>query len=682
MRNICNPACLLIFLSLLAVTSCEKEPAKPWPELYTLSVSDVTPQGFMAHGKIENKENQKILEMGFLYSLEPRVDEAYSEKVIAGNTINSGKYSLFIENALIPNELYYVRAFVRTSGLVVYAPFIEVRSKGGKSPVITSFSPAMGVPGDTIVLMGRHFSYSAIGNKVSLNNVEARVLENPNDTTVRFVVPFGVTSGESELLLKVAGNSVLAPGKFLVSNLVIHSVEPIVATYNDTVTISGENFGYNAYTTRVFFNEVESQIVSVTPDQIRAMVPATLLYPSAKVKVSAHFGEAQFQDNFQLLPPEVLQFVPDTLTSLLDTITIVGKNFTSHLPSIKIRVKGRDARLIDANETQIRFQLNEITYFNHDSLISIRDTFHLSLKLSNQGEAEGTPQRFLNVNYQSRFTPLKPFPGQGKGYARSFTYNEKGYVILGFNGVNPTNQFWEYDPENDGWSQKPSFPGSPRFRAFSFVIGNELFIGGGEDGENYFNDFYKYNFFTDSWSQLTDYPDTITSMAVAFALDNLGYVGTGYKFNGVPIYSNRFWIYVPETDKWSQTIDFPRSTFGAVSFTHDGDGFVYDKNKLFRFDGSSWFEEDSYALNKSNMLAVKKGHRVCMGLGGSWFSGSRYIYVYNFLDGQWSTKPIPYFQSRHGSSGFSIGDRIFIVGGFGDFPDYFHQVFEYNPDLP
>jgi N-acetylneuraminic acid mutarotase len=681
MKNFYILAFLLFLLTQLALISCKKEFTRPYPEVSTLSVSDISPDGFLAHGLIENKGNQEVLEMGFSYSQNPLFNELYSSKVIADKPVKSGRFSLKVESALYPNELYYVRAYVKTKDHFVIGPSVEVRSLGGKAPEIIGFTPEIVVPGDTVEIRGRHFSYSGVGNLVKLNTIQAEVV-NSTDTKIRFVVPTGVVNGEYDLFLTVAGTTVTANVKIRIGNLSIHSIEPLLATYSDTISISGENFGNNPFGIMVFFNERPSQVVFASPSLIKALVPVDLIYPTAKVKVTTNFGEAQHPVDFQLLRPEVISFLPDTLNSLLDTITIVGQNFTPYLPAIKIRVKGYNARLINATPTEIKFRINESIYYMHDPLISIRDTFHVSLQVSNQGEAEGASQRYLLMNYQSRFTRLNNFPGEAQAFSNSFSYDNKGYVILGFGSSNASRQFWEYDPESDAWSPKPSFPGAPRYWAFSFVIGNELFIGGGKDGNSYFSDFYKFNFVTNSWSQLADYPDPCTSMAVSFLLNNKAYVGTGYYFPNNVVYSNRFWSYNPFLNTWTQVLNFPRSTNAAVAFSHESNGYVYDRNQLFRFDGLNWFQEDSPALDMTKMLAVKNGDKVYVGLGEQYGPGSRDFYEFNLSTGQWINKPIPNSQRRYGSAGFAISGRIFIINGFGVYPEDFHGVWEYNPDKP
>ena len=82
------------------------------------------------------------------------------------------------------------------------------------------------------------------------------------------------------------------------------------------------------------------------------------------------------------------------------------------------------------------------------------------------------------------------------------------------------------------------------------------------------------------------------------------------------------------------------------------------------------------------MLAVKNGNKVYVGLGAQAWVGSQNFYEFNLLSGQWANKPIPISQRRYASAGFAIDGRIFIVGGFGEYPENYHNFCEYNPDLP
>ena len=66
------------------------------------------------------------------------------------------------------------------------------------------------------------------------------------------------------------------------------------------------------------------------------------------------------------------------------------------------------------------------------------------------------------------------------------------------------NDFWEYDPQMNTWTQKKSFGGTPRAYAIGFALGNYGYIGTGFDGD-YCNDFWRYDPSTDAWTQIFGY---------------------------------------------------------------------------------------------------------------------------------------------------------------------------------
>lgn len=71
-------------------------------------------------------------------------------------------------------------------------------------------------------------------------------------------------------------------------------------------------------------------------------------------------------------------------------------------------------------------------------------------------------------------------------------------------------------------------PHPPRDWAVAFVIGDNAYLGTGESGtSNYLNDFWQYNPTTDSWTEVDSLPASSRELAVGFAIGNKGYVGTG-----------------------------------------------------------------------------------------------------------------------------------------------------------
>ena len=98
--------------------------------------------------------------------------------------------------------------------------------------------------------------------------------------------------------------------------------------------------------------------------------------------------------------------------------------------------------------------------------------------------------------------------------------------------------FWEYDPATSSWTRKADFPeGEKRYSAVGFSIGGKGYVGTGggiitvlrDDGlwqQQYhsFQDFWEYDPLTNTWSQKTDFQGGATSSAVGFSIGDRGYV--------------------------------------------------------------------------------------------------------------------------------------------------------------
>ena len=86
--------------------------------------------------------------------------------------------------------------------------------------------------------------------------------------------------------------------------------------------------------------------------------------------------------------------------------------------------------------------------------------------------------------------------------------------------------FWEYDPVTNAWTQKADFGGGPREQAVGFSIGGKGYIGTGYNGP-YRQDFWEYDPATNTWTQKADFGGTARYGAVGFSIGSKGYIGTG-----------------------------------------------------------------------------------------------------------------------------------------------------------
>lgn len=164
------------------------------------------------------------------------------------------------------------------------------------------------------------------------------------------------------------------------------------------------------------------------------------------------------------------------------------------------------------------------------------------------------------------------FPGPARHRATGAAVNNRGYMGLGhINSIQDVlyDDWFEYDPGTDSWTQKANFPGGPRMHAASFVINNKIYVGTGRDVNTVlYNDFYCYNPVTNSWSQIASFPGAARRGAVAFVLNNLGYVGTGS-------YHSNFYKYDPAIDTWFPVTNLPGTgRISSVACAINGKGYL------------------------------------------------------------------------------------------------------------
>lgn len=181
------------------------------------------------------------------------------------------------------------------------------------------------------------------------------------------------------------------------------------------------------------------------------------------------------------------------------------------------------------------------------------------------------------------WTQIATLPGSKRRNAIAFTIGDFGYVGTGMNeaiatalGAETLNDFWEYDPTLNSWTEKASFPGatgSGIYFSTGFSIDSKGYICGGKRGPNsYVSEFWEYKQTTDSWFQLPSFPGGVRYQLAGFAIGFKAYVGLG---TDQDVYRKDIWEFDTALNQWSAKNDFPSSERSAVSTFSIGErGFV------------------------------------------------------------------------------------------------------------
>jgi N-acetylneuraminic acid mutarotase len=125
---------------------------------------------------------------------------------------------------------------------------------------------------------------------------------------------------------------------------------------------------------------------------------------------------------------------------------------------------------------------------------------------------------------------------------RIITIEDFGYLGTVSDGTNSLNDFYNYDPSTDAWTNI-GFPGKKRYASVAFVYRDQGYVVNGADNGILQMDFWVFNPASDSvkWIQLhpisnyssESYDDGYTTIArsnaSAFVIDDRAFISTGMK---------------------------------------------------------------------------------------------------------------------------------------------------------
>jgi hypothetical protein len=200
----------------------------------------------------------------------------------------------------------------------------------------------------------------------------------------------------------------------------------------------------------------------------------------------------------------------------------------------------------------------------------------------------------------NQWTAKADFPDNRSG-AAAFSIGAIGYVGCGYSAATSSNtkSFYAYNSKTNRWND--NMPVADYGKAadpavkqpIGFSIQNKGYVGGGYS-DGWKNNFYEYNPGSNVWTQKDPIPGPIREGIVSFSMGSLGYVGGGHvPGSGVnPNYPNNpteFYSFNPANSNTNTTNHqwVTKSGFGYIS-----DGYAFGiGNKGYA--GLGWYEHGS-----------------------------------------------------------------------------------------
>lgn len=293
----------------------------------------------------------------------------------------------------------------------------------------------------------------------------------------------------------------------------------------------------------------------------------------------------------------------------------------------------------------------------------------------------------FDLNAQYAWEQKSSFPGVGRHRASSCAIGNRGYLGLGhYNSTGEVvyNDWWEYDPGSNAWTQKANLPASPRFGAVAFGIGNYGYIIQGNNGNSNLSDSWKFDPAANVWTAIANFPGAAGGKATGAVVNGKAYVGNSES-------TNAWYVYDPTANSWNSCANFPgpqrnfSSIFSLNNKIYLGTGITFNYTTMYNdfwcYDPTlnSWSAKATFPATvrycTQGFSVNGKGY---IGLGYSTVTTNNFDEIYEYDDGTntWTQAPSFLGSARRLTTAFTLNNRVYL--GTGTNGTNFNDFWEFN----
>lgn len=638
------------------------------PTITTLMAEVPEDGGVIFSGELTQPD--KITDHGFYYSRDSLFKHSNYVQISLGKPENAGEFEAIIEKGLFNDEVYYFKAFITVEDENIYDKTMSFKSNGSKPPTIDYVLPEKAHLGDTISINGKYFGQDGFYSNVYFNNKNTQVLSR-NDSLITCIVPSDLDN--STFSITISANEKSDSIEYSLYTPVIESFSSLNGTFRDTISIFGNHFDIDKNRITIELNDLSPEITYASRTQIDFVIPDELNDSLSSIRLFSQVQWIENSDEFQLLAP-IIDGIP-SCTFTDRSLLIEGAYFHPILERNTVYIENIEAQLISGDTKSLTIEVPqgpfprgqaELTVqlgaYNikasqdiciSDPWLMVSNTLPFSF-YGDVGTFTVSDHAYVisdPIDYSDSEIALWKFNSSTNDWTKNSvpfeinhdgtctSNNLKGYLY----NTGDDNNFWEYDPASNQWSQKADFPGDSRRQAVSFSINDEIYVGSGVSygvgaPTKAYCDFYKYNPSSDSWSQISDLDVEYCYSryrASTFVIDEIAYLTAGASNTGM----DDTWKYNSSTDEWIKVASFIDARKYTSSFTLNGKGYVANGTPV----------------------------------GGS---DRKECWEYNPLSNSWRRFDDIGHKSRFRGFAFTVNDTAYVGGGSGYHDDVINEMFK------
>ncbi len=436
-------------------------------------------------------------------------------------------------------------------------------------PTIDNF-PTTGLLGQPLLIEVQNTEPNQLQVFFDLEEAEVNYI---SEEQIMVVVPRSISTNTPTLkIIDLKENKTILNTTFSLKKPVINSYSSNTITFNETLTLFGENFDFLEDFVSVTVNNKNAIILSVAYDKIEIQIPSEITTPELQVKVKAQLQEVTSTVTLQLRNP-LINGIQNTTAWITSELIVNGQNFNPNYEFGEVYVNGIRCYFSSSNNQlgitippgpYHDFKITNVTYktagltFSYDCNIPIQNDAILVDHIDNHRlqhtifEHNGKAYQFAYETNNNNLTAPRnysifEFSPTTEKWTKLTTFNYSGFIDDAVYDGNDSVYLYKYIPNSESFSLTKlnmnnfsevtlSLPTTDRImNPILFAYQDNLYMLSGLNNINGVvtvrNQKYKYSSSTNTWSQLSS-----TAFSDLPLVNSTGSGKCNYLFYGNSIY--------------------------------------------------------------------------------------------------------------------------------------------------